>query len=175
MHCFQALFSLIIVISGWASAQGFIHNCTWRSANLTSTYLGMYCNTDNWVDFEYTWSWFDLDFCLTNNAGTLFPYESGSYSKSCLACSFQGSDTSFVFNCDCFNTTGDLNPSSYDLNKIIWNHNGTLGCYGYEGNSTHCGPQCDPGFVPDPVTSVIDATGMIPAPTGPWMTDIPPL
>ncbi|KAK7951453.1 uncharacterized protein PG986_007181 [Apiospora aurea] len=33
------------------------------------------------------------------------------------------------------------------LDQVLWNHNGTLGCFEHQGNATECGPQCDPGFV----------------------------
>lgn len=33
-----------------------VPNCTWQSGNITGSYLGMYCNDDNWSAFNYVWT-----------------------------------------------------------------------------------------------------------------------
>ncbi|KAI0136385.1 hypothetical protein BJ170DRAFT_601556 [Xylariales sp. AK1849] len=132
------------------SAQGFVQNCTWRSANLTDQFLGMYCNDDNWAQFGYKWTWHDLNFCMINNGGDLVPYDSGKFSDTCRDCKIKGSDEDFILNCNCFDTQNNLMPSSYDINRILWNHDGHLGCYDHAGNTSECGPQCDPGWTPPP-------------------------
>ncbi|KAI1339642.1 hypothetical protein F5Y15DRAFT_80405 [Xylariaceae sp. FL0016] len=123
-----------------ANAQGFITNCTWQTGFMTDSLLGMYCNNDNWDDFSYDWTWFDTSLCLVNNGGLLIPYESGNYFPSCKDCIVQGSDVNFILACTCFQPTGEYAPAAYDLNRVIYNENGTLGCFGHVGNKTEIGP-----------------------------------
>lgn len=37
---------------------GFMTNCTWQGAQFDTErgLLEMYCNNDNWVDFDYDWT-----------------------------------------------------------------------------------------------------------------------
>lgn len=39
------------------AAQGFVSNCTWKTARMHGSLLGMYCHNDNWRDFSYGWTW----------------------------------------------------------------------------------------------------------------------
>ena len=40
-----------------ATAQQFLTNCTWKTARMVGSLLGMYCHNDNWAEFSYDWSW----------------------------------------------------------------------------------------------------------------------
>ncbi|KAH6648559.1 hypothetical protein BKA67DRAFT_661521 [Truncatella angustata] len=145
---------LFLALLGLVAAQGFLGNCTWRGANLTGTFLGMYCQDDDHVHFDYKWTWHDLNRCIINNGGQLYPYETGGYAGSCRDCGIQGMGSHFFnIGCNCFDTKGDLVSSVYDLNQVLWNHDGALGCFGHEGNKTQCGPMCDPGWVPPPYST----------------------
>ncbi|KAL7628195.1 hypothetical protein AAE478_002393 [Parahypoxylon ruwenzoriense] len=37
-------------------AQGFVTNCTWQTGFMANSFLGMYCNNDNWASFSYDWT-----------------------------------------------------------------------------------------------------------------------
>ncbi|KAI0009134.1 hypothetical protein F4779DRAFT_404555 [Xylariaceae sp. FL0662B] len=123
-----------------ANAQGFITNCTWQTGLLSGTFLGMYCNDDNWAQYSYDWTWLDTNACLINNGGQLFAYGNGDYRTSCQNCTIFGSNVDFFLTCDCLNTAKQVVSTSYDLNRVIWNHNGILGCFEYMGNQTRAGP-----------------------------------
>ncbi|KAI0109637.1 hypothetical protein GGR51DRAFT_558329 [Nemania sp. FL0031] len=120
--------------------QGFLANCTWQTAMLVDSYLGAYCNNDNWEIYSYDWTWFDTSHCLMNNNGQLSPYDSGDYSRSCKGCNVRASHSEFVINCTCLLSGVKVATSTYDLNKIIWNHDGFLGCFGHFGNKSERGP-----------------------------------
>lgn len=30
--------------------------------------------------------------------------------------------------------------------QVLYNHNGSLGCFDFLGNKSHCGPMCEPGY-----------------------------
>jgi hypothetical protein len=53
-----AMRSLLLALLGPVaiSAQGFVNNCTWRSANLTGSFLGMYCRDDDTAHYGYKWT-----------------------------------------------------------------------------------------------------------------------
>ncbi|KAK7757761.1 hypothetical protein SLS62_000139 [Diatrype stigma] len=69
--------SMVLVVLGFgqqAVAQGFVSNCTWKTARMSGSFLGMYCHNDNWAHFSYGWTWFNTAYCLINNGGYLAPY-----------------------------------------------------------------------------------------------------
>lgn len=47
----------VLSLAQHASAQGFLTNCTWQTAQMAGSLLGMYCHNDNWAEFSYDWSW----------------------------------------------------------------------------------------------------------------------
>ncbi|KAI1075108.1 hypothetical protein F5B20DRAFT_585683 [Whalleya microplaca] len=104
-----------------ADAQDFITNCTWQAGILSGSFLGMYCNNDDWEHFYYDWT------C-------------GGYRTSCQDCAVRGSSVDYFLTCDCLNTANQVTSTSYDLNRAIWNHNGSLGCFDHIGNKTRDGP-----------------------------------
>ncbi|KAI1387009.1 uncharacterized protein F4822DRAFT_332286 [Hypoxylon trugodes] len=123
------------------NAQGLVTNCTWQTGLLEGSFLGMYCNNDDWAEYAYDWTWFDTNNCLINYGGKLYPsYPSGNYWSTCDNCTIRGSNFDFLLNCLCIDSNGHLAPTSYDLNGLIWNHNGALGCFDHIGNKTHVGP-----------------------------------
>ncbi|KAI1107736.1 hypothetical protein F4804DRAFT_329140 [Jackrogersella minutella] len=123
-----------------ANAQGFIHNCTWQTGLLSQHFLGMYCNDDAWDKWSYDWSWLDINTCLANSGGNLYPGPPGDYWSTCGNCGIYGSNQDFVLACNCINSTGGFTPSKFDLNLIVWNIDGTLGCFNHVGNKTEKGP-----------------------------------
>ncbi|KAK8138625.1 hypothetical protein PG984_002005 [Apiospora sp. TS-2023a] len=128
---------------GLVESQGFINNCTWQSANLTGSFLGMYCNDDDWADYGYQWSYpLPQEQKLTCRP----PLQSGGFTTSCTNLNFTATNLTFALTAECSDTSDHFVPAAYDLNQVIWNHNGTLGCFEHHGNATECGPQCDPGF-----------------------------
>lgn len=46
-----------LAVSPHVRAQGFLANCTWQTALLVDSYLGAYCNNDNWGIYSYDWTW----------------------------------------------------------------------------------------------------------------------
>ncbi|KAI1160574.1 hypothetical protein F5B18DRAFT_663766 [Nemania serpens] len=129
-----------LAVSPHVRAQGFLANCTWQTALLVDSYLGAYCNNDNWGIYSYDWTWFDTSYCLMNSNGQLSPSDSGDYWRSCKGCTIRGSHTDFTINCTCLLSGVRVVTATYDLNKIIWNHNGFLGCFGHFGNKSERGP-----------------------------------
>ncbi|KAI0543151.1 hypothetical protein GGR58DRAFT_496615 [Xylaria digitata] len=45
-----------LAVGPLAQAQGFLNNCTWQTAMLVDSYLGAYCNNDNWEIYSYDWT-----------------------------------------------------------------------------------------------------------------------
>ncbi|KAI0880417.1 uncharacterized protein GGS22DRAFT_193342 [Annulohypoxylon maeteangense] len=149
-----------------ANAQGLITNCTWQTGLMVDNFLGMYCNNDDWARYSYDWTWLDTNGCLANSGGNLYPYgrqvdsssfpddslvlficinmnlpyHSGNYWSTCDNCTVHGSNANFLLSCDCLNANGRFSPATYDLNRVIWNHNGVLGCFDHVGNRTEKGP-----------------------------------
>ncbi|KAK8049551.1 hypothetical protein PG994_011281 [Apiospora phragmitis] len=141
MKLLSATLACLIGLIGLVESQGFLGNCTWQSANLTGSFLGMYCNDDDIDNDGYQFTWFDLTPCLINNGGQLIAYD------NCNNLNFTATNITFYLTAQCSDTSGHFVPTAYDLNQVLWNHNGTLGCFEHQGNATECGPQCDPGFV----------------------------
>ncbi|GAW12296.1 hypothetical protein ANO14919_016600 [Xylariales sp. No.14919] len=123
-----------------AQAQSFLSNCTWQTAMLVDSYLGAYCNNDNWEIYSYDWTWFDTSYCLVNSGGQLVPQSRGDYSRTCKGCSVRASKTEFIISCTCLLPSYKVATTTYDLNKVIWNHDGFLGCFEHFGNRTLRGP-----------------------------------
>lgn len=40
-----------------ANSQGLVTNCTWQTGLLVDSFLGMYCNNNDWADYSYDWTW----------------------------------------------------------------------------------------------------------------------
>lgn len=85
--------------------------------------------------------------------------DSGSYWSTCGNCAVRGSNVDFILTCDCLNGQGRFASSTYDLSaitrlilmtvlvvlthypdRVIWNHDGVLGCFNHIGNKTEKGP-----------------------------------
>lgn len=56
MKLLAATLACVLGLVGLAESQGFLGNCTWQSANLTGSLLGMYCNDDDIADYGYQWT-----------------------------------------------------------------------------------------------------------------------
>lgn len=56
MKLLAATLVCLFGVSGLVESQGFLGNCTWQSANLTGSFLGMYCNDDDIADYGYQWT-----------------------------------------------------------------------------------------------------------------------
>ncbi|KAI1369481.1 hypothetical protein F5Y08DRAFT_334410 [Xylaria arbuscula] len=104
-----------LAVSPRALAQAFLNNCTWQTAMLVDSYLGAYCNNDNWEIYSYDWTWFDTSYCLMNSGGQLAPASNGDYWRTCKGCSIRASKTEFVINCTCLTSTYKLTTATYDL------------------------------------------------------------
>ncbi|KAI1799103.1 hypothetical protein F4811DRAFT_565849 [Daldinia bambusicola] len=126
--------------AGVANAQGLVTNCTWQTGFMSGSFLGMYCNNNNWAEYSYDWTWLDTNLCLTNYGGKLYPYISGSYWSTCGNCAVRGSNVNYMLTCDCLNVDGHFTSTNYDLNRVVWNHDGVLGCFNHIGNKTEKGP-----------------------------------
>ncbi|KAI1133877.1 hypothetical protein F5Y05DRAFT_400702 [Hypoxylon sp. FL0543] len=139
------LFATIIaaavgIVGQLADAQGIVYNCTWQTGFMVDSFLGMYCNNDNWAEYSYDWTWLDTSPCLANAGGMLYPYSSGNYWSTCGNCTVLGTNATFFMTCNCLNALGLFGPSSYDLNQIVYNRDGVLGCFEHLGNKTEIGP-----------------------------------
>ncbi|KAI2616622.1 hypothetical protein GGR54DRAFT_631725 [Hypoxylon sp. NC1633] len=139
----MAFVGMLVVALGarqLANAQNFVTNCTWQTGFMADSFLGMYCNNDDWARYSYDWTWLDTNACLTNDGGKLQSYGSGNYWSTCGNCSVRGSNVEFLLSCDCLNASGLFARDTYDLNRVIWNRNGALGCFSHAGNKTERGP-----------------------------------
>ncbi|KAF7520987.1 hypothetical protein G7054_g12582 [Neopestalotiopsis clavispora] len=171
MKLFNTIGVSLVALGGRAVAQGFLGNCTWRGANFTGSWLGMYCLDDNLAIFENKWTWHDMNLCVANNNGELYPYAGGNYLGSCRDCGLEATSHLWMnLTCNCFDMGGNLHPSHYDLNQILYNHNGSLGCFDHLGNKSDCGPMCDQGYHPPayttPLPSNAKRTAVTSLPTG---------
>ncbi|KAI1814620.1 hypothetical protein GGS20DRAFT_401209 [Poronia punctata] len=129
-----------LAVSSCARAQGFISNCTWQTAMLVDSYLGAYCNNNNWQIYSYDWTWFDISNCLMNSGGKLAAHESGNYWRSCKGCTIHPSPVDFILKCTCLSSPPAITTAIFDLNTIIWNHDGFLGCFERFGTRTERAP-----------------------------------
>ncbi|GAW26738.1 hypothetical protein SAMD00023353_4600740 [Rosellinia necatrix] len=75
-----------------------------------------------------------------NDGGRLAAHDRGDYWRSCKGCTVRASKAEFLLNCTCLLSGLRLTTATYDLNKVIWNHNGYLGCFGHFGNKSERGP-----------------------------------
>ncbi|KAI0862036.1 hypothetical protein F4860DRAFT_155364 [Xylaria cubensis] len=75
-----------------------------------------------------------------NSGGQLTPSNNGDYWRTCKGCSIRATNIEFVINCTCLFSGTRLATSTYDLNKVIWNHDGYLGCFSHFGNRSERGP-----------------------------------
>ncbi|KAI1415730.1 hypothetical protein F5Y13DRAFT_207388 [Hypoxylon sp. FL1857] len=123
------------VVVQLANAQGLVYNCTWQTGFMVDSFLGMYCNNDNWAEYSYDWTWLDTSPCFTNAGGKL-----GNYWSTCDNCTVFGTNVTFYMTCVCLNAHGLFSPASYDLNQVVYNHDGVLGCFEHLGNKTEIGP-----------------------------------
>ncbi|KAJ1333875.1 CVNH domain-containing protein [Microdochium nivale] len=118
---------------------GFMTNCTWQGAQFDTErgLLEMYCNNDNWVDFDYGWTELDTSLCFGDNGGKLIPLEEGRYFESCELCNVDNgiTKTQYLLTCHCWGTEGQFEETTIDLNQTIWNHDGTLGCFSQSGKA----------------------------------------
>ncbi|KAI1276649.1 hypothetical protein F5Y07DRAFT_399098 [Xylaria sp. FL0933] len=140
MKTFITAALVALAVAPRVHAQSFLTNCTWQTAMLVDSYLGAYCNNDNWEIYSYDWTWFDTSNCLTNSGGQLVPYNNGDYWRSCKGCTIRASNVEFIINCTCLMSNYKVTTATYDLNKIIWNHDGFLGCFEHFGNRSLRGP-----------------------------------
>ncbi|KAI1457687.1 hypothetical protein F4805DRAFT_457604 [Annulohypoxylon moriforme] len=95
---------------------------------------------------QYRTSSLNLDQCLFNEEGDLFPSEpndwySGPFSKTCLNCglaylSVEGSTEGVYLRCSCLRGLGDdrtPNLTGFHLGRSIHVKNDTLGCFEFNG------------------------------------------
>ncbi|KAL1902786.1 hypothetical protein Sste5346_000696 [Sporothrix stenoceras] len=143
-----------------AGQLAFAGSCNIQTAQLNQNYLGMYCNNLNTASFGYNWTWIDLDTCIANSNGRLVGKKNGNFLKSCSRCTTSlsrlpanshaaGRTGSEVYKsgltlglkCTCLGGYGRLPTSStLDLNTVLVDVDGAMGCYGRLGNKTLQGP-----------------------------------
>ncbi|ETS80321.1 hypothetical protein PFICI_07850 [Pestalotiopsis fici W106-1] len=73
----------------------------------------------------------DLLDCLKNTEGVLEPGRLGHAFYSCQDC--VASTTDATISCQCRNSHNDYLPTSLDLDTVITNNNGILGCFDLPG------------------------------------------
>ncbi|EPE07847.1 hypothetical protein F503_00569 [Ophiostoma piceae UAMH 11346] len=144
------------------SALPLVGSCNVQTAQLSSSHwLGMYCSNANVASFAYNWTWIDLDWCLANRAGHLAGRRNGKFHASCTRCSThlrptrlpspsepgsESAEASFTdghtldLQCACLDAQGRGVSTAIDLNHVLVDVNGALGCYGRLGNKTLAGP-----------------------------------
>ncbi|KAB5580542.1 hypothetical protein GE09DRAFT_1082626 [Coniochaeta sp. 2T2.1] len=121
----------------------FVGSCAYPGLKFVDTNLGMYCLNDETALFGYNWTWIDLNKCLTNSDGKLFPSSFGGYANSCNNCSVS-TNAGAHLACDCLTQPGkDRTSTSIDLNTLIYNTGGAMGCCDTMGTKTWKGPQAD--------------------------------
>ncbi|KAK4154034.1 hypothetical protein C8A00DRAFT_33210 [Chaetomidium leptoderma] len=151
MHFFAQVFlsaGLAISAVGLAASeeppqiQSFVEFCAYAGANLTDGHwLGAYCRNNMIDEFGYNYTWVDLDFCVGNNGGQLIAYKSGNYSTSCTKCAINHETKTLMLTCDCEHPDKEYSTSSLDLgNNILYDDNGSAGCFDHLGNKTWLGP-----------------------------------
>ncbi|KJR84855.1 uncharacterized protein SPSK_09763 [Sporothrix schenckii 1099-18] len=143
-----------------AGQLAFAGSCNIQTAQLNQSYLGMYCNNLNTASFGYNWTWIDLDACIANSNGNLVGKKNGNFQKSCSGCETSlsrlpanphaagrtGSDAykkglTLSLKCTCLSSHRRRpTTSTLDLNIILVDVDGAMGCYGRLGNKTLGGP-----------------------------------
>ncbi|KAM0631686.1 hypothetical protein ACHAPW_005329 [Verticillium nonalfalfae] len=80
----------------------------------------------------------DLSKCVGNNGGTLVASENGRFHDSCETCKLTNiyKDGTQYLACRCHRAgeKGGTHKTKIDLDKVLYNNNGTLGCHGHEGS-----------------------------------------
>ncbi|KAF3358092.1 hypothetical protein VdG1_02869 [Verticillium dahliae VDG1] len=125
--------------SAGASDGSFVKTCVWDACKFRNNrILGTYCNNDKTEIFDYDWTQIDLSKCVGNNGGTLVASENGRFHSSCEKCKLTNSykDGTQYLACRCHRADekGGTRKTKIDLDKVLYNHNGTLGCHGHEGS-----------------------------------------
>ncbi|ROW11179.1 hypothetical protein VMCG_01154 [Cytospora schulzeri] len=144
------------------TAVPFNQTCAMDTYLFNQTDLGVYCNADPIS------SRIDLNLCIGNSAGTLVPSASGTYASSCAGCNITWSHvletpytTTFLvipstttvslftprwddlyLSCSgCNNGAGTtVVPSELDLNQVLINKHGSLGCFNFSGPTQETRP-----------------------------------
>ncbi|KUI67880.1 hypothetical protein VM1G_02726 [Cytospora mali] len=146
----------------------FNQSCALNTFLFNGTSLGVYCHGNNWTTWDFDWTWIDLNLCVGNSAGTLIPSVSGSYASNCAGCNITWShvletpyNTTFLaipsipvtslftprwddlyLGCSgCNNGAGTtMIPSELDLNQVLVNKHGSLGCFNFNGSTQRTRP-----------------------------------
>ncbi|CAK7205639.1 hypothetical protein SEUCBS139899_008418 [Sporothrix eucalyptigena] len=152
--------SLATVPQPAAGQLAFAGSCNIQTAQLEGSHLGMYCNNLNTASFGYNWTWIDLDMCIANSNGKLVGKKNGNFQASCSHCSTSfarlpsnphaagrtgpevyKSGLTLGLKCSCLSGYNRIPTSStLDLNTVLVDVDGAMGCYGRLGNKTLRGP-----------------------------------
>ncbi|KAM0287707.1 hypothetical protein ACHAQH_000238 [Verticillium albo-atrum] len=122
-----------------ASDGSFVKTCLWNACKFRNNHiLGTYCNNDKKDTFGYDWTQIDLGKCVGNNGGTLIDHEDGKFQSSCEKCKLTNNhdDGTQFLVCKCHTTdeNGGMRRTKLDLDKVLYNDNGTLGCHDHLGS-----------------------------------------
>ncbi|KAF3001029.1 hypothetical protein E8E14_005765 [Neopestalotiopsis sp. 37M] len=123
-----------------ALGQGFYNSCfqTWELGyHHSNNFVVAKCsststspNSTNVIAGNTT-SAIDLLDCLKNTEGVLQPGRLGHAFYTCQDCT--ASLTDATISCQCRNSHNDFLPTSLDLDTVITNNNGILGCFDLPG------------------------------------------
>ncbi|KAM0329977.1 hypothetical protein ACHAQA_004146 [Verticillium albo-atrum] len=131
---------VVVALVGGATATSdgsFVKSCLWNACKFRNNHiLGTYCNTDNTDIFDYDWTQIDLGKCVGNNGGSLVSYENGKYQGTCEKCKLTNdhNDGTQFLDCRCWTIDGARRKTRLDLDKVLYNDNGTLGCHEHLGS-----------------------------------------
>lgn len=117
--------------TGHVAGQGFWHNCTrwtlgWEAGTVYRRFMVAECGDGG---KRTKASFLPLNDCITNSEGKMVAMKNGGVADSCSLCETAGS----TLKCQCGRSYGGPVLSTIDLNTVIKNVDGILGCYDYLG------------------------------------------
>ncbi|KAK9773780.1 putative Cyanovirin-N domain-containing protein [Seiridium cardinale] len=127
----STLASLALFAISPAAAQGFYESC-YQSWSLgyhhSANFLVASCPGSDGANHTGA---IDLQDCLTNTEGVLKASRLGSAFHSCNSCS--ASTTNATITCQCQNSTNRYLTTELDLDTVITNKDGIVGCFDFPG------------------------------------------
>ncbi|TLD20541.1 hypothetical protein PspLS_08405 [Pyricularia sp. CBS 133598] len=127
---------------------GFTKTCFLGGASLDDKkYLATTCTNDKYEIYGFDYSALNLDWCLTNDGGRLAFASDGKFSGSCHECKFDKNSDKGRFSCKCSDRSGELKDESHvELDDVVYNRNGAMGCYDHVANKSRCRTCKEPRF-----------------------------
>ncbi|EAS27846.1 uncharacterized protein CIMG_09050 [Coccidioides immitis RS] len=122
MQLLTAIPLLVAALATAVDAGGFIKTCSVTA--VADAFLFTVCDKDSHA------SKLDLNLCYANDHGKIVPRNNGHFHKTCKDCIVQRDGW---MTCKCQDGRGGAPESKINLDELITNYDGRIGCYTHLG------------------------------------------